>query len=121
MTRRKRLQPLFEEHVKFAAPLGMLRYNEKQMQATGPSGMATHIAAGTDFDDVLNNRAWFCGTPADTVAHLQKIQEKYPGLEQILIAFPMGSTQAQFKDQLTRLSEEVMPAFQTGLALTRMH
>jgi alkanesulfonate monooxygenase SsuD/methylene tetrahydromethanopterin reductase-like flavin-dependent oxidoreductase (luciferase family) len=111
---KKALQPLFEEHVKFAAPLGMLRYTEQQMQATGPAGVATHIAAGTDFDDVLNKRAWFCGTPADTIAYLQEIQEKYPGLEQILIAFPMGSTQAQFKDQLTCLSEEVMPAFQTG-------
>ena len=43
----KALAPLFEEHVKFAAPLGMLRYNENQMKATGPAGVATHIAAGS--------------------------------------------------------------------------
>lgn len=108
---RKALQPLFEEHVKFAAPLGMLRYNERQMQATGPSGVATHIAAGSNFNDVLDNRAWFCGTPADTVAYLQEVQDKYPGLEQIMIAFPMGSTTTQFQDQLNCFAEEVMPAF----------
>ncbi|MBI3325876.1 MAG: LLM class flavin-dependent oxidoreductase, partial [Nitrospinae bacterium] len=35
-------RPFFEEHVKFAAPLGMLRYNEDQMQAVGPGGVARH-------------------------------------------------------------------------------
>ena len=33
---KRSLRPLFEEHVKFAAPLGMLRYNDNQMKATGP-------------------------------------------------------------------------------------
>lgn len=105
------LRPIFEEHVKFAAPLGMLRYNEKQMQATGPSGAATHIAAGSNFEDVITNRAWFCGTPQDTVAYLQELQDKYPGLEHILLGFPMGLSTSQFKDQLTCFAEEVMPAF----------
>ena len=34
---RRQLQPLFEEHVKFAAPLGMLRYSDQQIAATGPA------------------------------------------------------------------------------------
>ena len=105
------LQPLFEEHVKFAAPLGMLRYNDDQMQAIGPGGAARHIAAGSSFQQVLENRAWWAGTPEDTVNYLKELEQKYPGLEQIMIAFPMGSTQAQFKDQLTRFAKEVMPAF----------
>jgi hypothetical protein len=81
------------------------------MQATGPSGVATHIAAGSQFEDVINNRAWFCGTPQDTVAYLQELQDKYPGLEHILLGFPMGLSTPQFKDQLTCFAEEVMPAF----------
>ncbi|MFQ6029549.1 MAG: LLM class flavin-dependent oxidoreductase [Dehalococcoidia bacterium] len=105
------LQPLFEEHVKFAAPLGMLRYNDDQMQAIGPGGAARHIAAGSSFQQVLENRAWWAGTPEETIAYLRELEEKYPGLEQIMIAFPMGSTQAQFKEQLTRFAKEVMPAF----------
>jgi hypothetical protein len=105
------LQPLFEEHVKFAAPLGMLRYSDEQMQATGPAGVARHIAAGTNFRAVLEKRAWFAGTPEETITYLKELEDKYPGLEQILIAFPMGSTKAQFKEQLTRFAREVMPAF----------
>ena len=108
---KRTLQPIFEEHVKFAAPLGMLRYNEEQMKATGPAGVATHIAAGSSFADVINNRAWFCGTPQDMVAYLQSLQDQYAGLEHILIGFPMGLSQSQFKDQLTCFAEEVMPAF----------
>ena len=108
------LQPIFEEHVKFAAPLGMLRYNDEQIRATGPAGVATHIAAGSNFEEVIANRAWFCGTPQDTVAYLQELQERYPGLEHILLGFPMGLSTRQFQDQLTCFAEEVMPAFKTA-------
>ena len=106
-----RLRPLFEEHVKFAAPLGMLRYSDEQMEAVGPSGAARHIAASSDFEDVLKTRAWFCGSPEDTIAYLKEVEDKYPGLDQIMIACPMGTTMEQFHEQAARISKEVMPAF----------
>ena len=109
----KNLEPLFEEHVKFAAPLGMLRYNQEQMRATGPAGVATHIAAGSNFREVIDNRAWFAGSPEDTIDYLKEIEEKYPGLEQVIIAFPMGESKAEFAQQITRFAREVMPAFRT--------
>ena len=109
----KSLRPLFEEHVKFAAPLGMLRYTDEQMKEIGPGGVARHIAAGNDFRDVLNKRAWFAGDADSTISYLKEIEEKYPGVEQIMIGFPMGETKAQFKEQLTRFAKEVMPAFQS--------
>ena len=75
----KALEPLFEEHVKFAAPLGMLRYSDQQMESTGPGGAARHIAAGTNFRDVIEKRAWWAGTPEETIAYLKEIEDKYPG------------------------------------------
>ena len=108
---KRTLQPMFEEHVKFAAPLGMLRYNDQQMAATGPGGVARHIAAGANFEEVLEKQAWFCGTPAETVAYLQEIEARYPGLEHILLGFPMGASLSQFKEQLACFAHEVMPAF----------
>ena len=39
------------------------------------------------------------------------MEEKYPGLEQIMLGFPMGSTADQFKEQITRFAKEGMPAF----------
>jgi alkanesulfonate monooxygenase SsuD/methylene tetrahydromethanopterin reductase-like flavin-dependent oxidoreductase (luciferase family) len=108
---RRAMEPIFEEHVKFAAPLGMLRYSDEQMKATGPGGAARHIAAGSNFQEVLEKRAWFCGDPEETIAYLKEVEAKYPGLEQILIAFPMGASRDQFNEQVTRFAQEVMPAF----------
>jgi len=108
---RRALQPHFEEHVKFAAPLGMLRYRQDQMQQLGPTGVARHIAAGSNFEDVLANRAWFCGTADQTVAYLKELEAKYPGLEHIMLGFPFGSSSAECQDQLRRFAREVMPEF----------
>jgi hypothetical protein len=47
------------------------------------------------------------------VTYLQQLQDRYPGLEHIMLGFPMGLSAAQFKDQLTLFAEEVMPAFKT--------
>ena len=96
-------------------PLGMLRYSDQQIAATGPGGVARHIAAGTDFQDVIDNRAWFAGSPEDTIAYLEELQDKYPGLEQIMIAFPMGATTNQFKEQMGRFAAEVIPHFKKGV------
>jgi alkanesulfonate monooxygenase SsuD/methylene tetrahydromethanopterin reductase-like flavin-dependent oxidoreductase (luciferase family) len=108
---KRALQPLFEEHVKFAAPLGMLRYRQEQMQQLGPTGVARHIAAGVDYEDVLAKKAWFCGTPDETVAYLKELEEQYPGLEHIMLGFPFGASSAEFQAQLRRFAREVMPAF----------
>jgi alkanesulfonate monooxygenase SsuD/methylene tetrahydromethanopterin reductase-like flavin-dependent oxidoreductase (luciferase family) len=106
------LQPMFEEHVKFAAPLGMLRYSPEQMREMGPTGAARHIAAGTDFEDVLQKQAWICGTPDELIDYLKNIEARYPGLEHLMLGFPFGATAPQFKAQLTRFAQEVIPAFQ---------
>jgi len=108
---KRALQPIFEEHVKFAAPLGMLRYRADQMQQLGPTGVARHIAAGVDFDDVLAKKAWICGTSGELTAYLKDVERKYPGLEHIVLGFPFGATAADFKDQLERFARDVMPAF----------
>jgi hypothetical protein len=107
----KALEPLFEEHVKFAAPLGMLRYTEEQMKEIGPGGVARYMAAGSDFRDVLEKKTWFAGNPETTIAYLKEIEEKYPGVEQIMIGFPMGERKDQFKEQLARFAKEVIPSF----------
>jgi hypothetical protein len=82
------------------------------MREMGPTGAARHIAAGVDFEDVLQKRAWICGTPAELIDELKDIEARYPGLEHLMLGFPFGATAAQFKAQLTRFAQEVRPAFQ---------
>jgi hypothetical protein len=108
---KRALQPMFEEHVKFAAPLGTLRYRQEQVQEMGPTGAARHIAAGIGFEDVLQKKAWLCGTPSEMIDYLKDIETRYPSLEHMMLGFPFGATVAQFKGQLTRFARGVMPAF----------
>jgi alkanesulfonate monooxygenase SsuD/methylene tetrahydromethanopterin reductase-like flavin-dependent oxidoreductase (luciferase family) len=108
-------RPYFEEHVKFAAPLGMLRYDDEQMKAVGPGGIARHIAASTSFEDMVQKRVWLCGPPEGALAHLKAVEERYPGLEHVVVASAMGMRRSLFEEQLTRFAEEVMPAFKGGV------
>ena len=89
----------------------MLRYTDEQMKEVGPGGVARHIAAGVDFRETLDKKAWFAGDTDSTIAYIKEIEEKYPGVEQIMIGFPMGQTTAGFKEQMTRFAKEVIPAF----------
>ena len=89
----------------------MLRYTDDQMKEVGPGGVARHIAAGVDFRETLDKKAWFAGNSETTVEYIKEIEEKYPGVEQIMIGFPMGATKSQFKEQLTRFAKEVIPSF----------
>ena len=74
---------------------------------------------GVGFDGTPHDDRWYsndCFIQAfdiarDTAHLLEELEGKYTGLEQILIAFPMGATQSQFREQLTRFAKEVMPAF----------
>ena len=110
-------RPYFEEHVKFAAPLGMLRYDDDQMKAVGPGGIARHIAASTSFEEVVQKRVWLCGPPEEALAHLKAVEAQYPGLEHVVVASAMGMPRALFTEQLTRFAEEVMPAFTGGMTV----
>jgi alkanesulfonate monooxygenase SsuD/methylene tetrahydromethanopterin reductase-like flavin-dependent oxidoreductase (luciferase family) len=110
-------RPYFEEHVKFAAPLGMLRYDDDQMKAVGPGGVARHIAASTSFEEVVQKRVWLCGPPEEALAYLKAVEAQYPALEHVVVASAMGMPRALFAEQLRRFAEEVMPAFTGGVTV----
>ena len=102
---------MFEERQKLAAPLGRLRYTDEHMKTVGQSGVHTQDAHSVNFDDLLETKAWLGGPPEDTIDYLKELEERYPGLEQIVFPFPTGFTREQMKEQLTRFAAEVMPAF----------
>ena len=62
---------------------------------------------------VLNRRACFAGDPETATAYIKEIEEKYPGVEQVMIGFPMGQTKAGFKEQLSRFAKEIIPSVKT--------
>jgi alkanesulfonate monooxygenase SsuD/methylene tetrahydromethanopterin reductase-like flavin-dependent oxidoreductase (luciferase family) len=104
-------RPYFEEHAKFMAPLGMLRYSEAHVKAVAARQAQSPTSA--TLENGVRNRSWLCGTSADIVAYLKEIEARYPGLEHILIAWALGTPRTLMIEQLTRLASEVIPAFRS--------
>jgi hypothetical protein len=62
-------------------------------------------------EDGVAQKAWFCGPPDQFVSFLRRIEEKYPGLEDIILQWPEGMPWHEFRDQLSMFAKHVMPAF----------
>jgi alkanesulfonate monooxygenase SsuD/methylene tetrahydromethanopterin reductase-like flavin-dependent oxidoreductase (luciferase family) len=104
-----RARPYFEEHAKFMAPLGMLRYGEEHVAAV--AARRAQSAATASLENGVRNRAWLCGPSADIVAYLKTLEARYPGLDHVMIAWALGTPRDLMLEQLTRFAHEVMPAF----------
>ena len=103
-------RPYFEEGMKFAAPLGLMRLDQDQIDAVANPGSARGVELPT-LEAASANKAWLCGPPELIVEHLKKVEEQYPGIERINLGSVMGMPLNVFKDQLTKFAEGVMPAF----------
>ena len=102
-------RPWFEEHAKFMAPLGMLRYSEEHVKAVAARQAQSPTAAR--LENGVANRSWLCGPPKDIVAYLKELETRYPGLEHVMIAWALSTPREVMIEQLTRFAREVMPAF----------
>jgi len=103
-------RPYFEEGMKFAAPLGLMRLDQDQIDAVANPGRARGVELPT-LEAASASKAWLCGPPELIVEHLKKVEEQYPGIERINLGSVMGMPLNVFKDQLTKFAEGVMPAF----------
>jgi len=105
----RRARPYFEEHAKFMAPLGMLRYSEEHVSAV--QARQAQSATAATLENGARNRSWLCGPSRDIVAYLKEVEARYPGLEHVMIAWALSTPRAVMIEQLARFSAEVMPAF----------
>jgi hypothetical protein len=104
-----RARPWFEEHAKFMAPLGMLRYSEEHVSAV--KARQAQSATGATLENGVANRSWLCGPARDIVAYFKELEARYPGLEHVMIAWALGTPRDLMIEQLERFAAEVMPAF----------
>jgi alkanesulfonate monooxygenase SsuD/methylene tetrahydromethanopterin reductase-like flavin-dependent oxidoreductase (luciferase family) len=105
----QRARPYFEEHAKFMAPLGMLRYSEEHVTAV--AARQAQSATAATLENGVRNRSWLCGPPAAIVGYLKEVEARYPGLEHVMIAWALGTPRELMLEQLTRFAREVMPEF----------
>ncbi len=107
----RRVRDSHDERYKWFAPFGFVRYADENGRPWGTPGAPTRLPR---IEDGVAQKAWICGPPENFVDFLHQIQEKYPGLEQVLVQWPEGTPWPEFKHQLEILSEEVMPHFPPG-------
>jgi alkanesulfonate monooxygenase SsuD/methylene tetrahydromethanopterin reductase-like flavin-dependent oxidoreductase (luciferase family) len=105
----ERARPYFEEHAKVMAPLGMLRYSEEHAKAVAARRAQSPTMA--TLEDGVRNRSWLCGPGEEIVAYLKELERRYPGLDHVMLGWPIGTPRAMMVEQLGRFAREVMPAF----------
>ena len=101
-------RPYFEEAMKFAAPLNLMRLSQEQIDAVARPGRTQGVELPT-LEEAVANKVWLCGPPEQIAEHLMSVEEKYPGVERVNLGAVMGMPQEVFKDQLTRFAEGVFP------------
>ena len=97
-----------DERYKWFAPFGFVRYTDEQGRAWGTPGAPARLP---HIEDGVKQKAWICGPSERFVSHLKETEEKYPGLEHIVLHWPEGMPWVEFSEQLKRFAQEVMPAF----------
>ncbi len=97
-----------DERYKWFAPFGFVRYTDEQGRAWGTPGAPARLP---HIEDGVKQKAWICGPSERFVSYLKETEEKYPGLEHIVLHWPEGMPWVEFSEQLKRFAQEVMPVF----------
>ena len=104
----ERVRPYHDERYKWFAPFGFVRYVDEEGRPWGTPGAPARVPR---IEDGVQQRAWICGTSEEFIEFLQDLEQKYPGLEHIMLHWAEGMPRAEFMEQLSIFSREVMPEF----------
>ena len=106
----KQVRPYHDERYKWFAPFGFVRYTDSQGRPWGTPGAPVGVPS---IEDGVQQKAWFCGPPEQFISFLRDLEQKYPGLEDLILQWPEGMPWPEFKEQLSSFAKDVMPAFST--------
>jgi alkanesulfonate monooxygenase SsuD/methylene tetrahydromethanopterin reductase-like flavin-dependent oxidoreductase (luciferase family) len=107
------VRPYHDERYKWFAPFGFVRYADEQGRPWGTPGAPTGIPT---IEEGVRQKAWLVGPPSAVVNQLKDMEAEYPGLEHIVLHWPEGMSAHDWKTQLQRFADEVMPAFPAAAA-----
>ena len=103
----ERLRPYHDERYKWFSPFGIVRYTDAHGNPIGtPGGDGI-----PNIEDGVDQKAWLCGPPESIVETLREWEERYPGLEHVMIHWAEGMPWSMFEEQLRVFAAEVMPHF----------
>jgi alkanesulfonate monooxygenase SsuD/methylene tetrahydromethanopterin reductase-like flavin-dependent oxidoreductase (luciferase family) len=99
--------PLIAEYQKMFAPLGFVRPITPQ-QVKLVANPATASSAGLP---TPRDQDWVLGPPELLVERLLELEERFPGLEEVMVGQPVGTPSAILLEQMEIFGAEVLPRF----------
>jgi alkanesulfonate monooxygenase SsuD/methylene tetrahydromethanopterin reductase-like flavin-dependent oxidoreductase (luciferase family) len=103
----RRLEPYHDERYKWFTPFGFVRLATSEQ----PQGGETAATSAPSLREGVAQKAWLCGPASDVIEQIREFEQRYPGLDQMMIHLPEGMPRAMLADQLRLFAEQVMPAF----------
>ena len=99
-----------EERMKYGAPLGWVRGLKEEHVAMLEGPDPASVPGLPPIEASVEAHALLCGTPEEVKAFLREFEDKYPGVESIIVSAPLFSPKVVVVEQLERFAKEVMPA-----------
>src|ERR1700737_3619849 len=101
----------YEENMKMFGELRLVRaLTDEQIAAMRDP----RLAAATKLpriEDAVKAGGFLTGTPDDIIEQLKAVEKRYPGLDRVVCATPLGTPLEVQLEDLDRFAKEVMPAF----------
>src|SRR6266851_4755253 len=104
----------YEENMKMFGELRLVRaLSDEQIAAMRDPRLAATTKLPT-IEDAVKAGGFLAGTPTDIVEQLKAIEKRYPGIDRVICATPLGTPLDIQLEDLTRFAKEVMPAFRSA-------
>jgi alkanesulfonate monooxygenase SsuD/methylene tetrahydromethanopterin reductase-like flavin-dependent oxidoreductase (luciferase family) len=101
----------YEENMKMFGELRLVRaLSDEQIAAMRDP----RLAAATKLpgiEDAVKAGGFLTGTPTDIIEQLKAVEARYPGVDRVICATPLGTPLDVQLEDLERFATEVMPAF----------
>ncbi len=106
----------YEENMKMFGELRLVRaLTDEQIAAMRDPRLVPNTKLPR-IEDAVKAGGFLAGTAADIIEQLKAVETRYPGLERVSCAMPLGTPLPMALEQLERFAKEVIPAFRTSRA-----
>jgi alkanesulfonate monooxygenase SsuD/methylene tetrahydromethanopterin reductase-like flavin-dependent oxidoreductase (luciferase family) len=108
----------YEENMKMFGELRLVRaLTDEQIAAMRDPRLAATTKLPS-VEDAVKAGGFLTGTPADIIEQLKAVEKRYPGVDRVMCATPLGTPLEVQLEDLDRFAKEVMPAFRRAKIAT---
>jgi alkanesulfonate monooxygenase SsuD/methylene tetrahydromethanopterin reductase-like flavin-dependent oxidoreductase (luciferase family) len=103
--------PHYEENMKMFGELRLVRaLTDEQIAAMRDPRLAANTKLPR-IEDAVKAGGFLAGTPTDIIEQLKAVEKRYPGIDRVICATPLGTPLDVQLEDLDRFAKEVIPAF----------